>query len=168
MTEEQSLGSGSTEAVHPDDLIALMEKWERSRTSGEECSTEARYRRKDGIYKWMLVRACPFRNEKGEILKWYGTNTDIHELVMDRIEAARNKLQILTVLAHAEVNVFSINQDRIVTMAEGGMLVKSEDGSPDKYQKDYYFGQDIIALTRSMQPGGVPGRSFESFDIIFH
>jgi hypothetical protein len=156
MTKEQSVGTGFIDAVHSDDLPLLLSTWNSQRKQGNESSIEARYRRHDGVYKWMLVRASPYKNEQGEILKWYGTNTDIHDLVMDRIDAARHKLQILTVLAHAEINVFSVNQDRIVTMAEGGMLVKSADGNHDIFQKDYFFGKDIIALAKSMQPGGIP------------
>lgn len=132
-----------------------------TRKEGNDCSVEARYRRHDGIYKWMLVRACPLRDDAGKILKWYGTNTDIHDQVMARIEAARNKLQMLTVLAHAEVNLFSIDRDRKITMAEGGLKWDAETSLYDVRNKSTLIGKDAIEASQAAQPGGVPGSSPE-------
>lgn len=144
-------------AIHEEDLPTLLEKWEHHRRGGNECSVEVRYKRADGVYKWMLARACPLKDEKDKILKWYGTSTDIHDLVMARIEASRNKLQMLTVLAHAEVNLFSINKNRIVTMAEGGMLWDSDAESYDVHTKSTLLGKDAIEVSQQTQPGGAPG-----------
>jgi hypothetical protein len=164
MNKEESLGSGFQNAIHPDDLPVLMDRWEQHRKLGNECEVEIRYRRKDGVFKWMLARACPLKDESGKILKWYGTNTDIHDLVMARIEAARNKLQMLTVLAHAEVNLFSIDKNRICTMVEGGMLWDSEAESYDINNKSTLVGKDAIEVARQTQPGGVPGSSSSRTD----
>ena len=112
MSKEESIGWGFQKVIHHEDLPVLMAKWEKQTRDVTKCGAEVRYRRKDGIFKWMLVRACPLRDGSGKLLKWYGTNTDIHELFIARIEARRNKLQLLTVLAHAEVNLFSIDKDR--------------------------------------------------------
>ena len=38
---------------------------------------EYRLRGKDGTYRWFLGRANPIRDAKGEIVKWFGTCTDI-------------------------------------------------------------------------------------------
>jgi hypothetical protein len=157
LTPEESLGDGFRRAVHHDDLPRLLEKWEYHRGIGNECEIEVRYRRNDGLYRWMLVRACPLRDELGSILKWYGTTTDIHDLVVQRIDAARNKLQVLTVLAHAEVNLFSINKDRIIEMAEGGMHWDSETKLYDVQNKSTLVGKDAIEVAKQTQPGGIPG-----------
>jgi hypothetical protein len=76
---------------------------------------------------------------------------------MARIEAARNKLQVLTVLAHAEISLFSIDKNRIVTMAEGRMLWDSEAESYDIKNKSTLIGKDAIEVAQQTQPGGVPG-----------
>ena len=47
--------------------------------SGEPGELEARLRRFDGVYRWFLFRAEPLFNETGNIVKWYGTNTDIDD-----------------------------------------------------------------------------------------
>jgi PAS domain S-box-containing protein len=157
MSKEESIGRGFQKVIHPEDLPVLLSKWEKSTRDMTECEVEIRYRRKDGIFRWMLSRACPLRDDSGKLLKWYGTNTDIHDLVMARIEARRNKLQMLTVLAHAEVNLFSINKDRKITMAEGGMLSQGE----DIHNKLLLIGKDCIENSQSTQPGGVPGTSVD-------
>jgi PAS domain S-box-containing protein len=65
--------------VHPEDLPSLMEKWRADMAAGEQCEYELRLRRADGEYRWFLVRTVPLRNEQGNIVKWYGTSTDITE-----------------------------------------------------------------------------------------
>ena len=66
-------------AVHPDDLNGLAAMWERVMASEEAGETEARLRRHDGEYRWFLFRASPLRDENGNIVKWYGINTDIDD-----------------------------------------------------------------------------------------
>jgi PAS domain S-box-containing protein len=79
LSEEESHGWGWRTAFHPDDLPPLMEKWMKMLTSGEPDEVEARLRRHDGAYRWFLIRAEPFRDESGDIVRWYGTSTDIED-----------------------------------------------------------------------------------------
>lgn len=79
LSPEQSQGWGWHEAFHPEDLPPLMEKWMRMLVSGEPDEIEARLRRHDGVYRWFLIRAAPFRDESGKIVRWYGTSTDIDD-----------------------------------------------------------------------------------------
>jgi PAS domain S-box-containing protein len=66
-------------AVHPDDLNLHRSKWQASLGSGEPFENEARHRSAQGEYRWFLVRAVPLRDEHGQIVKWYGTLTDIED-----------------------------------------------------------------------------------------
>ncbi|KAA8566066.1 hypothetical protein EYC84_008670 [Monilinia fructicola] len=155
LSKEECLGTGYRRVIHPEDLSLLVEKWAEGRRMGKQCEVEVRYLRHDGIYRWMHTRACPLLDENGNVLKWYGTNTDITDIVMSRIEAKRNKHQMLTVLAHTEVNLFCVDENRSVTMAEGGMLwgTKTEGACMNKAS---FVGKDVIELMQSTQPGGVP------------
>src|SRR5205823_4869430 len=71
--------ANATRTVHPEDLPGVMEKWRTDMAVGEPCEYELRLRRADGEYRWFLVRTVPLRNEQGNIVKWYGTSTDITE-----------------------------------------------------------------------------------------
>lgn len=79
LSPEESHGWGWQAAFHPEDLPPLMEKWKRMLISGEPDEIEARLRRNDGVYRWFLIRAEPFRDETGKIHRWYGTSTDIDD-----------------------------------------------------------------------------------------
>jgi PAS domain S-box-containing protein len=69
----------SIRTIHPEDAPRVMEKWRRDMAAGEQCEYEIRLRRADGEYRWFLVRTVPLRDEQGNIVKWYGTSTDITE-----------------------------------------------------------------------------------------
>jgi len=58
-------------------LPKLLNKWSELLASGEPGEIEARMRRYDGEYPWFLIGAEPFRDEVGNLLRWYGTSTDI-------------------------------------------------------------------------------------------
>lgn len=66
-------------AVHPEDLPGCVEKWTRALKTGENYEVEFRLRRGDGTYRWHLGRAVASYDEKGNVLKWFGTNTDIDD-----------------------------------------------------------------------------------------
>ena len=77
MTLDRMQGSGWREIVHPDDLDEVFSKWQNALRTGESYDVEYRLRGKDGNYRWFLCRANPIRNTKQEIVKWFGTCTDI-------------------------------------------------------------------------------------------
>ena len=66
--------------IHPDDLENTIEKWTRSVNEKADYSCEHRVQMADGSYRWHLSRGTPAFDETGNILQWYGTATDIHEL----------------------------------------------------------------------------------------
>jgi formate hydrogenlyase transcriptional activator len=68
-----------TAAVHRDDVAALVARWRACLLSGEPLGFEARVRRADGEYRWMLHQKVAVRDESGHIVKWYGTSTDIED-----------------------------------------------------------------------------------------
>jgi len=98
MISEKAQGWGWAEAIHPDDRKRLVEYWQSCLASGTPVDTEARIRRFDGSYRWFLIRANPLRDESGNIVKWYATNTDID----DRKQAETQVEQAYLRLAEAQ------------------------------------------------------------------
>jgi len=76
---EQFMDWGWTVAVHPDDVERLKAVWMEITASGKGGEAEARFRRADGEYRWFLARANPLHDGNGNIVRWYGVNTDIDE-----------------------------------------------------------------------------------------
>ena len=65
--------------IHPDDLQGIVDKWRACLASGEILETETRVRHSDGKYRWMFHRKIPFRDEHGNIVRWYGASLDIED-----------------------------------------------------------------------------------------
>jgi PAS domain S-box-containing protein len=70
---------GWPRAFHPDDKKGMLKKWSAIRQSGMRGGLEARLRRFDGEYRWFWFQAEPLRDETGNIVKWYGSATDIED-----------------------------------------------------------------------------------------
>src|SRR6266478_1997131 len=68
-----------TTAIHPDDLEAMVEEWRASLISGEPFLHEARVRRADGEFRWMVHHKIALRDEHGNTVKWYGSSVDIDD-----------------------------------------------------------------------------------------
>jgi PAS domain S-box-containing protein len=78
-TPGSAVGFAWLEYLHPDDKETSLGQWMRCVESGEEYESEYRLRRADSEYRWFRARAVPLRNPRGEIIKWYGTCSDIHD-----------------------------------------------------------------------------------------
>ena len=73
LSEKEARGWGYRSVIHPEDYERLVSEWAASFATGEPIEDEARLRRSDGQYRWFLHRAVPLRDERGKIVKWYGT-----------------------------------------------------------------------------------------------
>jgi PAS domain S-box-containing protein len=79
MAAAQTAASGWRAAVHPEDLGKHEGKWRASVASGKPHESEVRFRRADGQYRWHLDRGRPWRDQAGNIIKWYGVVSDIED-----------------------------------------------------------------------------------------
>jgi PAS domain S-box-containing protein len=87
--------------LHPDDRLRTLSRWHRSLRTGEDYEIEYRFRRgSDGMYRWFLGRAMPLHDTSGNIVRWFGTCTDIHDQ-KENEEALRRSNQELEQFAYA-------------------------------------------------------------------
>jgi formate hydrogenlyase transcriptional activator len=75
---------------HPDDLERLRDERQTALARGLPFEFEHRALRKDGQYRWFLIHYNPFRNEQGQVIRWYATGTDIDDRVRAE-ERTRNE-----------------------------------------------------------------------------
>lgn len=68
-----------SQLIHPEDVEQSLAIWSQAVPAGEPYTIEQRLRRRDGVYRWFLVRAEPERDAAGQVVRWYGTCTDIDE-----------------------------------------------------------------------------------------
>jgi len=64
---------------HPEDLERLREERQAALLRGVPFEIEQRALRKDGQYRWFLIRYNPFPDEQGRLVRWYATGTDIED-----------------------------------------------------------------------------------------
>ena len=85
-----------TGAIHPEDLTGAMEAWRVRMVAGELYEHEMRLRRADGEYRWFLVRTAPLHDERGKIIKWFGSSFDIE----DRKQAETQSRVLIDAIPH--------------------------------------------------------------------
>ena len=79
LTLEDVTGPVIRRRAHRDDVDAFTAAWQRGFTEGAAWEAEVRFRRRDGEYRWFLVRVTPLRDDAGRIVRWYVTGTDIDD-----------------------------------------------------------------------------------------
>lgn len=80
LTLEESYGTGWSIPFHPDHRQAARDAWSHATRSGEKYSIECRLRDADGDYRWFLIVGEPLKDGAGNVVRWFGTCTDIEEL----------------------------------------------------------------------------------------
>lgn len=98
VTCEQLEGWNWRDFLHSDDIDRCLEQWARSHKTGEVFEIEYRLRRAlDNQYRWHLGQALPFKNPQGQIIKWFGTCTDIDDQkrAAERIRESEERFRTL-------------------------------------------------------------------------
>ena len=144
LTVDESLGDAWVNGFHPEDMSVTSEQWAHSLATGEEYVTEYRCKRKDGAWRWMRGRALPLRDIRtGKIIKWFGTCTDIHDLIQARKNVKQNREKLLSVIRHAKVTMWSVDSNRKLSFLEGPLMWHDDDIRPESIGKNVYdvFGR---------------------------
>jgi PAS domain S-box-containing protein len=103
---EQSLGDGWQQALHPDELTRVLDKWRTAVATAEPLEYEARARGADGVYRWFQVRATPLRDHSGKVTKWCGVATDIQDRKRaDELQSELAHIDRVTVLGEMAASI---------------------------------------------------------------
>ena len=95
LSPEQSRGWGWTVIIHPEDRQRAMDKWLlQVLPSRKAAEIVARLRRFDGEYRWFLVRVEPFFGGSGNVLHWYGAETDIEDLKQAQVKLRQDEQEL--------------------------------------------------------------------------
>ncbi|WP_020180044.1 PAS domain S-box protein [Methylopila sp. M107] len=162
--------SGWEHVVHPDDMAAAGEAWARSLVSGEVYETEFRIRRRDGAYRWFLVRAEPVRGADNEIARWIGANTDI-----DDAKRAAEKLERLVAERTADRNeLWRMSADIMLRCTFDGRIVAVNPAWTEMLGWDEselvgasifdFIHPDDVGKTAEGASASSKGRAFRRFD----
>jgi PAS domain S-box-containing protein len=78
-TIEELRGWGTNDTIHPQDLPGAIDAFTRAIATGRPYEFSARFRRRDGVYRWFLDRGFPLRDKNGDVARWYLLITDIDD-----------------------------------------------------------------------------------------
>ena len=117
-TFEESKGTGWAKSIHPEDLQGLVVLWTQSLQTLEPYRVNARVLRYDNTYRWHVIHALAVKDSDGKLLRWVGTNTDVHEekLLEERLNIIAKELT----LSHydekqAKEKAFDLNSELLTT-----------------------------------------------------
>jgi PAS domain S-box-containing protein len=102
--------SDQLDYYHPDDRERMKDVYDRGFSAGSAFEVEARVRKSDGSYRWILSRYRPLRNEQGQITRWYAAATDI-----DERKRAEEKLQLENTALREEIDQTSMFDEIVGT-----------------------------------------------------
>lgn len=151
LSSNDSLGLAWEKCIHPQDLGETLKRWRDSLKTGQGYGMEYRVKQRNGQYRWMLARGLPLRDPAtDQILKWFGTCTDIDELVQARLDARRTREQLTNVMAHAALTLWTIDRDFKVSMIEGDQIWAKNAGTP----QSSFVGKSIYDIVSKKEHPG--------------
>jgi PAS domain S-box-containing protein len=107
--------------IHPDETHRIVDSWQAAVAAGTPYENVERVRRSDGEYRWILSRADPLRDESGNIIKWYGVDTDIEE--QKRAEES----------SHEKANLLDLTHDTIFVRDANDVITYWNHGAEELY-----------------------------------
>lgn len=106
MSLDDSHGRGWNKPFHPDDQQRAWNAWNNAVTCKGIYALECRLRRADGVYRWWLLRGVPVLTGDGEVKKWVGTCTDIHDLKQAEGELRKSEERYRVITDHSPAGIF--------------------------------------------------------------
>lgn len=79
LTQDEAHGDGWASVLHPDDAERVFKVWKQSVIENKPFQAEYRFRTPQGKVTWVMGSATAVRDEKGELLGYIGTITDISQ-----------------------------------------------------------------------------------------
>jgi hypothetical protein len=162
--------------LHPDDLQPTVRAWQYSLKTGEIYQIEHRVRVADGSYCWHLSRGIPVYNENGEIARWFGTATNIHDLKLaqeqlkdyaERLERSNRELEQFAFMASHDL------QEPLRKIEMFGDLLLERGISLNEQEREYLHRmrnaarrmRDMVTGLLQLSRVTTQGRPFVSVDL---
>jgi formate hydrogenlyase transcriptional activator len=135
---------------HPDDLDRMRSEREAAMSRGVAWGAEARIRRKDGQYRWFLIRANPLRDEQGRIVRWYSSGTDIEDLKQAEAALTERERELQQLIDAVPHNILVLGADGVPVYVNQGLCdyfgFTLEDVQGSDFRARVYHPDDLVRV----------------------
>jgi PAS domain S-box-containing protein len=130
---------------HPDEAAAVQQRWALAIELEQPFEMELRYRRHDGVYRWMLARVVPVRDAEGRLQNWVGTSVDIDDLKQAGVELRRREQELTDFFENAAVPMHWVGPD--------GTILRVNQAELDLlgYDREEFVGRNIVDFHQDRQ-----------------
>jgi PAS domain S-box-containing protein/excisionase family DNA binding protein len=153
---------GWMEAIHPEDQLTVIKKWNISKKSETPFEAEYRLRGFDDKYLWFLGRSVPIKNKKGKIVNWFGTATEIESFKQAKRTAEFESQKLHTLFMQAPAMIAVANGPNLVYELANPLYLKSVGKTRDIIGKPVLEvfpelkGQDVLNILFDVYKTGKP------------
>jgi len=156
---------GYQAAFHPEDRKNGMERCRKLFSANGPAESEIRLRRHDGIYRWFLIRVEPLRDETGQIIRWYGTSTDIEALKQTEEKLREDERELRRITDAIPQTIVVLDPAGTPLFANRATLdytgLAMEDVANPGFRECVFHPDDIQRMTEHRQAGLAGGLPFQ-------
>jgi len=156
---------GCKVAINPEDLPGWLDQWRTLQASRKGGEIEVRLRRYDGAYRWFLIRVEPLQEESGEILRWYGTNTDIEDRKRTEEKLREDEREIRRITDAIAQTIVVLNTSGVPIYANQAILdytgLTIDDVIASDFRARIFHPEDLERLHDEREAALLRGQPFE-------
>lgn len=160
-----AIGWGYQAAFHPEDRKNGMERCRKLFSANGPAESEIRLRRHDGIYRWFLIRVEPLRDETGQIIRWYGTSTDIEALKQTEEKLREDERELRRITDAIPQTIVVLDPAGTPLFANRATIdyigLAMEDVANPGFRERIFHPDDIQRVTEYRQAGLAGGLPFQ-------
>ncbi|GAA0878832.1 hypothetical protein GCM10009119_18000 [Algoriphagus jejuensis] len=134
-TPEEMEGWGWQSVHDPEVLKTVIPKWQHSIEQGETFEMVFPLLGKDGNYRQFLTRVLPLFDEEGKISNWFGSNTDITELMEAQQSVAASEQRFSNILSQSLLAVCILKGEEMIIASANDAIIEIWGKGPDVLNK---------------------------------
>jgi formate hydrogenlyase transcriptional activator len=162
---EEGKGWGWKVVVHPDDLDRLIREWLALVEARKPGELETRIRRYDGEYRWFLIRVVPQLDAEGNLVRWFGSNTDIEDRKRAEKKLVEEERELRRITDAIPQTIVVLDPDGHPLYANQTMLdyigLTMQDVAASDFRARIFHPEDLERLREERKAGLARGLPFE-------
>jgi PAS domain S-box-containing protein len=162
---EEGQGWGWKVVVHPEDLDRLVREWLALMDLRKPGELETRIRRYDGVYRWFLIRVVPLLDEQGNVVKWFGSNTDIEDRKRAEEKLRQDEIELRQIADAVPQAINVMDPKGKVLYANKGLLeytgLSAEDVKAEDFRARIFHPDDFRNIKEERERLLAAGLPFE-------